>query len=121
MTMSLTKSSGSITQLTSAGNSIAVDLSDAYAATFSIRHTNGTGTITVGATVQPQISHDGTNWRNDGGAFLFGLTASATELRTYTPPTDGLAIANDVRFVYTVPTGSTGHTLDCDYSKVTAL
>jgi hypothetical protein len=118
--MALTKTNGSITQLTGAGNSVTVDTSDAYAAAFSIRHVNGTGTITAGATVQPQISHDGTNWRNDGGPFLFGLTASATELRTYVPPTDGLAI-KAVRFVYTVPTGSTGHTLDCDYTETTGF
>ena len=119
--MALTKASASLAELTAAGNTAAADISDAYAAVFSIRHANGTGTITVGATVQPQISHDGTNWRNDGGAFVFGLAASTTELRTYVPPTDGLAIANDVRFVYTVPTGSTGHTLNVDYSRTTAL
>jgi hypothetical protein len=118
--MALTKANASLAELTAAGNTATADISAAYAAVFSIRHTNGTGTITVGATVQPQISHDGTNFRNDGGAFVFGLTASATELRTYVPPTDGLAV-KDVRFVYTVPTGSTGHTLNVDYSRTTAL
>ena len=118
--MPLTKTNGSITQLTTTSNSVVVDVSDAYAAVFSVRHANGTGTITAAATVQPQISHDGTNWRNDGGAFAFGLDASTTELRTYVPPTDGLAVKS-VRFAYTAPVGSTGHTLDCDYSKTTVL
>jgi hypothetical protein len=118
--MALTKSNGSITQLTATGNSVTVDVSDSYASAFSIRMTNGSATITVGASVQPEISHDGTNWRRDGGAFVFSTTASATEFRTYTPPTDGLAVKN-VRFAYTAPTGGSGHTLDCDYTKTTAL
>jgi hypothetical protein len=117
--MALTKSNGSITQLTATGNSVSVDVSDSYASVFSIRHTNVNATVTAGGVVQPQISHDGTNWRNDGGAFVFG-TALATELRTYVPPTDGLAVKN-VRFAYTFPTGGSSHTLDCDYTKTTAL
>lgn len=119
--MALTKTNGSITQVAATGNSTTVDVSDAYAATISIKHVNGTGTITAGAQVQPEISHDGgTAWFRDGGAFVFGTTASATEFRTYIPPTDGIA-AKSVRFAYTAPTGSTGHTLDASHTKVTAL
>lgn len=118
--MALTKNAGSITQLTATGSSVAVDLGSSYAATFSIKHVNGTGTITAGAIVQPQITHDGTNWFNDGGPIVFGLTASATEFRTYVPPTDGIAVGS-VRFSYTAPTGSSGHTFDSDYSRVSAL
>lgn len=117
--MALTKTSGTITQLTAAGTSTEMDFANAYAGAISVKHVNGTGTITVGATVRVEISHDGTNWETDT-TFTFGLTASATEFRTYTPPADGLPI-DAVRLVYTVPTGSTGHTLDARFSKTTAL
>lgn len=117
--MALTKSSGTITQLTAAGNSTSMSFSDAYAGTISIKHANGTGDITAGAIVKVQISHDGTNWEDDV-SFTFGITASDTEFRTYTPPADGLPI-NSVRLNYTVPVGSTGHTLDARFSKTTAL
>lgn len=118
--MALTKTNGSLSQLTATGNSGAIDLTDAYAAVFSIRHVNGTGTITAGAQVQPQISHDGSNYRNDGGVFVFGTTASATELRTYVPPTDGLSVQH-VRFAYTAPSGSSGHTLNVEFTKTTGV
>lgn len=118
--MALTKSNGTLTQLTASGDSAEIDASGSYAVAVSIKHVNGTGSISAGATLQPQISHDGTNWHNDGGAFVFGTTASATEYRTYVPPCDGITIAK-VRFVYIAPTGSTGHTLDVAYSRTTAL
>lgn len=119
--MALTKTNASLAQVTATGNSASADVSAAYASAFSLKHVNGTGTITAGAQVQPQISHDGgTTWHNDGGPFVFGTTDSATEYRTYTPPTDGLAVKH-VRFAYTAPSGSTGHTLDCEYTRTTAL
>lgn len=118
--MALTKSDGSLTQLTASGNTAAIDVSDAYAATVSIIHATGSGTISSGGEVQPEISHDGTNYRPDGGAFVFGTTASTTEYASYTPPTDGLAVKS-VRFAWTVPGGSTGHTLDVEYTKTTAV
>ena len=117
--MALTKANGTITQLTAAGNSTSMSFSDAYAGAISIKHVNGTGTITAGAEVVVQISHDGTNWETDT-TFTFGTTASETEFRTYTPPADGLPI-HSVRLVYTVPVGSSGHTLDARFSKTTAL
>lgn len=118
--MALTKSAATLAQLTTTGNTAEADLSTAYAAVFSISHANGTGTISAAATIQPQVSHDGTNWFDDGGAFSAGTVASETNVFTYVPPTDGLPIAG-VRFAYTAPTGSTGHALDVAYSKVTAL
>jgi hypothetical protein len=117
--MALTKANGTITQLTATGNSTEIDFSDAILGAISIRHTNGTGTITVGAAVRVEISHDGTSWDTDT-TFVFGLTASATEFRSYTPPAEGGTI-DAVRLAYTVPTGSTGHTLDARFSKTTAL
>jgi hypothetical protein len=118
--MALTKSSSTLAQLTAGGNTASADVSAAYAAAFSIKHHTGTGTITAGGQVQPQVSHDGTNFYPDGGALQFGMTASADEYATYTPPEDGLPISA-VRFAWTVPTGSTGHTLDVSYSKATGL
>ena len=119
--MALTKSNSSLAQLTATGNTAAADISAGYATVFSIKHLTGTGTITTGGKVQPEISHDGgTVWHKDGGEFVFGLVASATEYRTYTPPTDGLA-AKHVRFAWVVPVGSTGHTLDVEYTRVTAI
>ena len=117
--MALTKANGTITQMTAAGNSTSMSFSDAYAGAISIKHVNGTGTITTGGIVRVEISHDGTNWETDT-TFTFGLTESATEFRTYTPPADGLPI-HSVRLVYTVPVGSSGHTLDARFSKTTAL
>lgn len=118
--MALTKTNGSLTQLTATGNTAAIDLTDAYSVAISLIHVNGTGTITAGAQVQPQISHDGSNYRNDGGPFLFNTTASATEHRTYTAPTDALAV-KFVRFAYTAPSGSTGHTFNVEFTKTTGV
>lgn len=116
----LTKSNNALPQLTSTGDTVEVDLSDAYAAVISLRHANGAGSITAGATVQPQLSHDGVNWRNDGGAFAFSNSAGAIEHRTYVPPTDGLAV-KAVRFAYTAPSGGSGHSLDIDLTKTTEV
>lgn len=118
--MALTKTNGTLTQLTATGDTGSVDTSASYAAVVSLVHVNGTGTITAGATIQPQISHDGTNWINDGGAFQCGTTASATERFTYVPPADGITLGK-ARFAYTAPTGSTGHTLDASYSLTTGV
>ena len=120
--MALTKATGTITQLTIAGTSTEMDLANAYAAAISIVHYNGAGTITAGGIVRVEISHDGTNWHTDT-TFTFGLTATTTEYRTYTPPADGLPI-DAVRIVWTVPvysSGAEGHTLNARFSKTTAL
>jgi hypothetical protein len=117
--MAVTLATGTITQLTAAGTSTEMDIANAYAAAISIKHVNGTGTITTGGIVRVEISYDGTNWETDI-TFTFGLTASATEFRTYPPPADGLPI-DAVRLVWTVPVGSTGHTLDARFGKATAL
>ena len=105
-----------LTQLTGSGNTAAAAISTARVAVFTVLMTNGSATITVGATVQPQISYDGTNWVNDGGAFSFSTTASTTEYRTYVPPGGGLPV-HSVRFVYTAPTTSgSAASLDVEYA-----
>lgn len=114
------KDSGTLAQLTATGDTAPADISDAYSASFSVRHVNGTGSITAGAVVQPQISYDGANWENDGGAFKFGVVAEAQEFRTYIPPADGFPI-HSVRFAYTAPVGSTGHTLDVSFGVAESL
>jgi hypothetical protein len=114
------KGFGNLAEITATGNTAAADVSEAYSASFSIRHENGTGSITAGAIVQPEISYDGTNWEPDGGAFVFGLVAEALEFRTYIPPADGFPI-HSVRFSYTAPVGSTGHKLNVSYGKVESL
>jgi hypothetical protein len=113
--MAITETDGAITQLTATGDSDAISLVGKVAGVFSIRHRNESATITVGAIVQPEISHDGTNWDKDGPPYSFSTSATTTEFRTYVPPTDGLAIKN-VRFAYTAPTGGSSHTLDCRYT-----
>jgi hypothetical protein len=118
--MALNKVDGTLAQLTATGNTDAIDLVDAYSAAVTVRHTNGTGTITAGAIVQPEISHDGTNFYPSGGAFVFGTTESAVGHRDYVPPEAGFPI-KAVRFAYTAPVGSSGHTLDVAFSKVKTL
>lgn len=113
--MALTKSSGSITQLTATGNSTTTSLAGAYQATAGLKHVNGTGTLSQGAQVQPQWSPDGAAWFDLGGPIAFGTSATATETRTVDLP----AAASAVRFVYTAPVGSTGHTLDASVGIIT--
>lgn len=48
------------------------------------------GSPTVPTTIQPQVSNDNTNWTNDGGSFVVGVTASTTYSGTYQPPPDAL-------------------------------
>ncbi len=114
-----TRSSGTLTQLTATGNTAVIAVDSDLALLCSIEHNNGTGTITAGATIQPQISHDGTNWFDYGGAFTCDLTASSEQFFTFEMqlPMPG----NDVRFAYTAPTGSSGHTLDVAYTRTTAI
>ena len=116
--MALTKSNHSLAQITATGATAAADIEAAYAAVFSLRY-NHTGTATVGARAQPQITHDGTNWRNDGGAFVFDLAAGLQQ-RTYVPPTDGLAV-KQVRFDFTAPVTATSPLFDVEYTRTTGL
>ena len=117
--MALTKATGTITELTTSTTSIEMDIANAYAAVVSITHYTGNATVTAGAIVRVEISHDGTNWHTDT-TFTFGTAITTTEVRTYTPPADGLPI-DAIRLVYTLPTGGSLHTLNARFSKTTAL
>ena len=113
--MALTKDKASITQVTGTGTSTSVSLSGSYRHSAYVKHVNGTGSILAGATVKVQCrSASGTYC--DLLTIAFGTTASATELRIVPLPDD----ATDVQFVYTAPTGSTGHTLDVEVGRITA-
>lgn len=114
--MALTKDRAAITQVTATGQSSALSLATAYRSSLYIRHVNGTGSISVGATVQVQVRVNSV-WYNLGGPFVFGTTASAAETRVVQLPDD----ATEVRLDYTAPTGSTGHTLDSEVGRLTAL
>lgn len=114
--MALTKERAAITQVTATGQSNAVLLSTGYRSSAYIRHVNGTGTITAGATVQVQVRVL-TVWYSLGGPFVFGTTASAAETRVVQLPDD----AAEVRLDYTAPSGSTGHTLDMEIGRIIAL
>lgn len=119
--MALTKDGGgSLTPLTASGNTDAIDLSAHDLCVCTIEHTNKTGTVTAEGTCQPQVSHDGTNFKNDGGAFSLGSASAGSVTRTYTPPGGGTTI-RAVRFVYTEPTysgtPSGDNTLTVSYSR----
>lgn len=115
--MALTKSVLNSTQRTTTGQTTAVDVHSSYNQTLDIKHVNGTGTITAGATVVVQVQPYGSLFWSNLITYRFGTTASATETRVCPLPDD----AGYVRMDYAVPTGSTGHTLDADVGTVTAL
>ena len=116
--MALTKTRTAITQVTATGQSTAPDASNAYRSSFYIKHVNGTGTITVGCTVQVQVRPTGSStYYNFGGGLKGNLTASATQYWVVELPDD----AADTRLDYTAPTGSTGHTLDGEVGEITAI
>lgn len=111
-----TKARGTVSDLTASGTSSAIDVSDAYSATAYVAHTNGTGTITVGALVIVQVRPSGGTYINHA-QFRFGQTASAAESQDVDLPED----CTDVRIVYTAPTGSTGHSCKLETGEVTGL
>jgi hypothetical protein len=115
--VALTKDRSAATQVTGTGQGSTLDLTSAYQSTLAIRHLNGTGTITVAATLVVE-------WRTEGGTVWFTLTtrrpvttASTADEWTIELPD----VAGEVRIDYTAPTGSTGHTLDYEVGRITAL
>lgn len=117
--MPLLKNHQAITQLTATGQSTTITTTD-YRKSIYVQHVNGTGTITVGATVAVQCRPAGstTRWYTLQ-SLAFGTTASpasaATETRVVPLPDD----AGSVRLDYTAPTGSSGHTLDAQVGEIT--
>ena len=79
-------------------------------------HATGTGTITVGGIVKVQVQPNGSSEWYDWRTVPFGTTASTTETACVEIP-DG---AGAVRLSWTVPSGSTGHTLDGEVSYISA-
>jgi hypothetical protein len=114
-----TQTAGALTQVTATGNTAEIATASKLGLVCSIQHVNGTGTITVGAVIQPQIEHNA-NWFDFGGAFTANLTASSTQTFTLALPAESIP-ASAVRFAYTAPTGSTGHTLDVEYTTLDAI
>lgn len=116
--MALTKSrSSAITQLTANGQSTAKDLTGAYRASFQVKHVTGSGTITAGGIVIVQVRDAvGSGDWFDFVTRQFGTTASTTETWVVPLPDD----SSETRLSWTVPAGSTGHTLDGLVSTITA-
>lgn len=116
--MALNKDLAAITQVTATGQSITLDISASYRTTAYIRHVNGTGTISAGASIQIQVRPEGSStWVNFGGALVANTTASATQYWSIQLPDD----AGEVRIDYTAPSGSTGHTLDMEVGKIISI
>lgn len=110
---------GSITQLTTTNNTPAIDISGKFGITIDFEHVNGTGTITAGAEVTVSGSHDGITYYPIV-QFIFGTTASSTEKRRCSLGMNQLP-ADSIRIEYTEPTGSTGHTLDAEYTTIDSV
>jgi hypothetical protein len=113
--MPLLKTRTAIPQLTAAGQSAPVAVAASYRHSAYIRHANGTGTITAGASVKVQVRPQGAAAWFDLLVLAFG-TGSTPETRVAQLPDD----AAEVRLDYAVPVGSTGHTLDAEVGQITA-
>jgi hypothetical protein len=113
--MALLKTRTSVAQLTAAGQSATVSIASSYRHSCYIRHANGTGTITAGATVRVQCRPQSSSTWHELLSLAFGTTASAVETRVVPLPDD----AAEVRVDYSAPTGSTGHTLDTEVGQIT--
>lgn len=114
--MALTKGRSAITQLTAGGTSTSLDVSASYAHTLYVRHTNGSATITVGATIRVQAKPSGGTFI-DLATFTASTTASTVDPFLCRLPDD----AATVQMIYTYPTGGSGHTLDAEVGTITAL
>jgi len=114
--MAPTKDRAAITQLTATGNSTDLDVSGAYRASLGIEHNNGTGTITVGAQIDVRVKPASGSWYVLT-TITANLTASSQQTWVVDIP-DGMA---SVDLDYTAPTGSTGHTLDAEVGRITAV
>jgi hypothetical protein len=113
--MAATKDRAAFTQLTASGTSGALDVSTAYRASLYLRHYNGTGTVTVGASLTIQVKASGgtmTALRIVTGS----LTTSAYDQWVIMLPDD----ATSVQVVYVAPTGASGYTLDGEVGRLTA-
>lgn len=114
--MSLTKALTAITALTATGTSDTIAVDASYRHSAYLKHVNGTGTITASASVIVQVrAKDSSTWF-DLTRLAFSTTASATETRVVSLPDD----ATEVRFSYTAPTGSTGHSFNAEVGKITS-
>lgn len=114
--MALTKSKSGITPLAASGQTPEISLAASYRHSAYIRNANGTGTITVGATVRVQVRPQASSAWYELAALIFGTTASAAETRVIPLPDD----ATGVRLDYVAPTGGSGHTLDAEFGQVAA-
>ena len=114
--MPIVKARSAIATVTASGPSGAVSIASSYRHSIYIRHANGTGTITAGATVKVQVRPQGSSTWADLLVMGFGTTASAVETRVAPLPDD----AAEVRLDYTAPIGSTGHTLDAEVGQITS-
>lgn len=114
-----TQTAGSLTQLSATGNTGEIATASKLGLICSIKHVNGTGTITSGAEIQPQVEHN-TNWFDFGGAFAADADESSENVFTLSLPAESIP-GSAVRFAYTAPSGSTGHTLNVEYTTLDAI
>jgi len=117
--MSLTKGRAAIAQLTAGGTSTTIDVSPSYSQTLLIKHSNGSGAVTVAASIDVQVkAAGGSLWYSlTGGPIALGTTTAAIEDKVVFLP-DPVA---SVRVVYVAPTGPTGFTLDAECGDITSL
>ena len=115
--MALTKSRAAISQLTATGQSTALNVAASYRHSIYVKMTNGTATITAGATVKVQARPTGSSQWYDLLTLAFGTTASVVETRVVILPDD----TGEVRLDYTAPTGGSGHALDAEVGTITAF
>jgi hypothetical protein len=114
--MPLLKTRTAVPQLTAAGQSAPVSVSSSYRHSLYIRHANGTGSITAGALVKVQVRPQGSSLWADLLILAFGTAPSAIETRVAPLPDD----AAEARLDYSVPIGSTGHTLEAEVGQITS-
>lgn len=115
--MALTKTRVAATQLTATGAGTTISVADSYGHSIYYSHLNGTGTITTqGAAAIRCRTNGGTNWYTLT-TILFGTTASDVRANIIPLPDD----TAEVRMEYVLPTGGTGHALDYEVGKITAV
>lgn len=114
--LALTKTDTShVSGQTTSTTTTATDISNAYRASIYISIVQ-VGAATTAATVQIEVSTDGTNYFDYGGVLTAG-TAAATYEWVVQLPDD----AQNVRLVFTQQSGGTSSTLSARVGEVTGI
>lgn len=111
--MAVSKTASAITQLTSSGDSSTISNSAGIEADWYVKHTNGTGTITVGGVVTVNVRPNGSSTWYNFCVLNFGLTASTVETRVVRIP----GSTAETRVNYVIPSGGSGHLCDAELGR----